>query len=173
MRKEQEIFDDLEQLCSSPGYAHAIAYLCFRDNIIRYAEEMTAKDMLPLLSTDRLIRTEISTLIGLFIKEEVDFTLPASSVMQQYLDRTEALLEELHRSMADAMIAEIDPKRVADEKFNPFTSGEALREPIFYGGESAYRFQYRDLSVKKYANDDQWLIANKGFSIGTASPNYS
>lgn len=168
MRKEQEIFDDLAQLCSSPGYAHAIAHLCFRDNIIRYAEEMTAKDMLPLLSTDRLIRTEISTLIGLLIKEEVDLTLPASSVMQQYLDRTEALLEELHRSMADAMIAEIDPKRVADEGFNPVTSGEALREPIFYGGESAYSFQYRDLSVKKYANDDEWLIAKKGFSFGTA-----
>jgi hypothetical protein len=43
-----------------------------------------------------------------------------------------------------------------------------MREPIFYGGESAYSFQCRDLSPRKYANDDEWLKANKGFSIRTA-----
>lgn len=45
MRAEQEIFDELTNLCASPGYAHAIAYLCFRDNVIRYSGEMTAADM--------------------------------------------------------------------------------------------------------------------------------
>ncbi|MCH8074045.1 MAG: hypothetical protein IIA09_19105 [Proteobacteria bacterium] len=168
MRKEQDIFDDLTQLCSSPGYAHAIAYLCFRDNTVGYAEEMKAEDMQHLFSMTRLIRTEISTLIGLLIKEEVDYALSASSVMQQYLDKTEALLEELHNSMSAPMFDGLDPKKVAEEGSNPFTSGEALREPIFYGGESAYSFQYRDLSPKKYANDDEWLEANKGFSIRTA-----
>jgi len=34
MRPEQEIFDELAKVCSSPGYIHAIAYLCFRDNMI-------------------------------------------------------------------------------------------------------------------------------------------
>ena len=168
MRKEQDIFDDLTQLCSSPGYAHAIAYLCFRDNTVGYAEEMKAEDMQHLFSMTRLIRTEISTLIGLLIKEEVDYALSASSVMQQYLDKTEALLEELHNSMSASMFDGLNPKKVAEEGFNPSTSGEALREPIFYGGESAYSFQYRDLSPKKYANDDEWLEANKGFSIRTA-----
>ncbi len=33
MRSEQTIFDDLAKLCSLPGYVHAIAYLCFRDNM--------------------------------------------------------------------------------------------------------------------------------------------
>lgn len=36
------------------------------------------------------------------------------------------------------------------------------------GGESAYSFQYRDFSPDKYAKDDPWLIANKGFSIHDA-----
>jgi hypothetical protein len=45
MRKEQEIFDELATLCMSPGYVHAIAYLCLRDNIVRYGDEMTAEDM--------------------------------------------------------------------------------------------------------------------------------
>lgn len=61
------------------------------------------------------------------------------------------------------------PQQLSDEEFNPFNSGSALREPIFYGGESAYLFQYRDLSFKKYANDDKWFQENKGYSIKEAS----
>lgn len=40
-----------------------------------------------------------------------------------------------------------------------------LREVIIYGGESAYSFQYRDLLTGKYGRDDDWLLANNGFSI--------
>ncbi len=36
-RPEAEIFDDLRALCTSPGFIHAIAYFCWRDNLIRYA----------------------------------------------------------------------------------------------------------------------------------------
>ena len=57
MRAEQEIFDELAGLCASPGYAHAIAYLCSRDNMIRYSGEMKAEDMQHLFSKSRLIRT--------------------------------------------------------------------------------------------------------------------
>ena len=70
--------------------------------------------------------------------------------------------------MSAAFWAGLDPTKVADKNFNPFTSGTVLREPIFYGGESAYSFQYRDLSPKKYARDNDWLTANKGFSIQAA-----
>lgn len=83
MRSEQEIFDDLAKLCSSPGYVHAIAYLCFRDNMIRYSGEMKPEDMQHLFSMTRLIRTETSTLIGLLLKNEIDYSLPAANVMQQ------------------------------------------------------------------------------------------
>jgi hypothetical protein len=168
MRIEQDIFDDIARLCSSPGYVHVIAHLCFRDNMVGYADEMKAEDLRPLLSTTRLIRTEISTLIGLLIKQDIDYTLPDPSTVHEYLDRTEALLEELHHSMSGPMLAALNPESVADGAFDPFSSGEALREPIFYGGESAYSFQYRDFSARKYSNDDEWLIANMGFSIGTA-----
>ena len=71
MRSEQAIFDDLTKLCSSPGYVHAIAYLCFRDNVIRYSDELKPEDMQQLFSKSRLIRTEISTLIGLLLKAEI------------------------------------------------------------------------------------------------------
>ena len=45
------------------------------------------------------------------------------------------------------------------------SKGAAMREPIFYGGDAAYYFQYRDLAGPKYRADDEWLEANKGFRI--------
>jgi hypothetical protein len=168
MRSEQAIFDELAKVCRSPGYVHAIAYLCFRDNMIRYSGEMKPEDMRHMFSENRLIRTETSTLIGLLIKNDIDHRVPAPNVLQQYICKTEALLDELHQSMSAVFWASLDPKKVADRNFSPFTNGEMLREPIFYGGESAYSFQYRDLSPKKYARDNDWLTANKGFSIQAA-----
>src|SRR5689334_13421588 len=50
----------------------------------------------------------------------------------------------------------------------PNLAGAAFREPIFYGGESAYGFQYRDLAEKKYGADDAWLMTKMGFSIADA-----
>ena len=51
---------------------------------------------------------------------------------------------------------------------NPFDSGTAMREPIFYSGESAYEFQYRELAFRKYLNDAQWIEKEKGFSLADA-----
>jgi hypothetical protein len=168
MRAEQTIFDELASLCSSPGYAHAIGYLCFRDNIIRYSGEMKAEDMRHLFSKNRLIRTETSTLIGLMLKHDIEYSLPVPSVLEKFVQTTEVLLEELHHAMSASCWQGLGPTKSATKDLNPFTSGAALREPIFYGGESAYVFQYRDFSPVKYAADDPWLIANKGFSIHDA-----
>ena len=168
MRSEHEIFRELASLCASPGYAHAVAYLCTRDNLITYSGEMKTKDMQHLFSKSRLLRTETSTLIGLMLKRPIDYTLPASSTLEKYIESTETLLEEMHHAMSASFWQVIDSVKIAEEGFNPFTTGAALREPIFYGGESAYSFQYRDFSSAKYANDTPWLIANKGFSIHDA-----
>jgi hypothetical protein len=100
MRTEREIFDDLAALCTSPGYIHAIAYFCFRDATIYYSEETSSEDLQNLFSPSHMIRTEISTLLGLTIKKDIDYALPPVEVLQQYLDRTETLLEELHRAIA-------------------------------------------------------------------------
>ena len=65
--------------------------------------------------------------------------------------------ESMDRSRKDLPAEIDDPGR-----------GEALREAIFYSGESAYTFQYRDFSPRKYAADDEWLRAKKGFTIQAA-----
>lgn len=142
-RKESEVFKEIEVLCHSPGYIHAIAYFCFRDNTIRYADEVKPEDVLQQFSMERLVRTEISTLIGLACKKDINETLPSPGVMQEYISGTDALLQELHHSMMPPMQEVFDPNRIGDDDFNPFNSGAVLRESIFYGGESAYHFQYR------------------------------
>lgn len=167
-RNESDVFKELEDLCQSPGYIHAIAYFCFRDNTIRYADEVKPEDVLQQFSMERLVRTEISTLIGLACKKDIDEKLPSPDLMQDYVSRTDTLLQELHQSMMPPMQEVFDPTRIGDDNFNPFTCGALLRESIFYGGESAYHFQYRDLAEDKYRKDNAWLIENKGYSLEQA-----
>lgn len=168
-RSEEDIFAELTDLCVSPGYIHALSLLCFRDNFVRYGADLTAEDMTHMFSESRLIRTEITTLVGLLIKRPIDFSHPGLATLLIYINQTEALLEELHRVLSAVMFGGMQrdgPQ--SDPSAGPDFSGHALREPIFYGGESAYGFQYRDFARKKHAFDDPWLRANKGFGIENA-----
>ncbi|CAD5373538.1 Prepilin peptidase [Rubrivivax sp. A210] len=168
VRTEQQVFDELKLLCRSPGYIHAIAHVCFRDNIIRYSGEMKAEDLYRMSSMERLSRTEISTLIGLMIQAPIDDSMPAAKVLDEYVKATDGLMLELHRAMSAAAYRIGDWKKLAEQGRNPFEDAEALREAIFYSGESAYNFQYRDLAPTKYQADNAWLEANKGFGVHVA-----
>jgi hypothetical protein len=168
MRKEDAIFRDLSGICTSPGYVHALAYLSFRDTVVGYSEEMTAEDMGHIFSMDRLIRTETSTLIGLMVQQEIDWSLPDAQTIQHYIDETERLLKELHESMSMSTMEELWDAMESGKAINPFEKGSNLREPIFYSGESAHSFQFRDLSVSKHQADDPWLERQKGFTIQSA-----
>nr|BAF45179.1 First part of SEC-A motif NERD protein [uncultured bacterium] len=168
VRIEADIFDELAEVCSSPGYVHAIAYLCFRDNTIKYSDKVTTDAVLQQFSMDRLVRTEISTLIGLTCKTKIDLSLPSPDVIQKYIDKTDGLLKEIHQSMMVSPSSLFDPDKIGDNTFNPFTNGDVLRETIFYGGEAAYHFQYRDLSKEKYKKDNDWFVEKRGFSIQQA-----
>lgn len=164
-RREQEVFDDLAALCCRPGYVHAVAHLCFRDNVILYGNEMKEADMRKMFSSSRLIRTEIDTLLGLMAKAEIDWTLPKPETVQQYMDATENLLQELHNCLSGELFSGLTKEAIESGVFNPFEMGTVLRESIFYAGESAYSFQYLDLAVQKYAADASWLQTNRGFTI--------
>lgn len=168
VRKESEIFAELAEICASPGYIHAIACLCYQNDIIKYADTLTPEDMLQQFSENMLVRTEISTLIGLTCKKQLNIDLPSPEVIQRYINKTNSFLEEIHRSMMPPMEYIFDPNKIGDQNFNPFRDGIVLREAIFYSGESAYHFQYRDLSKIKYEKDNDWFLRNKGFSIQQA-----
>jgi hypothetical protein len=168
VRNEDAIFRELTGICTSPGYVHALAFLCFRDSVIRYSDEMRAEDMGNLFSMERLIRTERSTLLGLMVQQEINWSVPDAETITHHIVETERLLKELHESMSGPMLVELRDALEAGKKTNPFEKGAFLREPIFYGGESAYSFQFRDLSVPKYQADDPWLDKQKGFTIQSA-----
>lgn len=164
-KKEIDIFDELAQLCTSSGYIHAIAFLCFSNNVVMFDDEPTTDELAKIYSNERLIRTEISTLVGLMLKNEINCTIPKPIILQSYIEDTHRLLKELHQAIIapskDIFIDIIQNNR--DE--NPFTQGILLRESIFYAAESAYDFQYLDLFVKKYKNDNKWFLENKNFEI--------
>ncbi|WP_431264255.1 YecA family protein [Roseateles chitinivorans] len=165
-RTEAQILEDLTALTASPGYPHAIAHICHRDTIIKYSGQLQPADMEGMFGHDRLIRTEVNTLLGLMVKAPLVLDEHAREVLKFYVERTDALMEELHRAMSHPMWATIVSaaagKSAAAEP--DIWQGAMLREPIFYGGESAYAFQYRDLLPEKYGADDAWLLENKGFT---------
>lgn len=168
LRSDQEIFADLAALCVKPGYVHALAYLCFRDNVIPYAGKLTEADLQKMFAPSRLIGTEINTLIGLMVRADIDWSLPIPQTLQEYVDTSENLLEELHHAISGPLFASLTKEAITAGTFDPFSSGAALREPIFYSGESAYNFQYLDLAPRKYAADAPWLQAQRGFTIDDA-----
>ena len=175
MRSEAEIIGELRQVCTSPGYIHVAAYLSWRYNFIFYADELHPEDCSKGNPYDVLIRTEISLLIGLMAQGIIDLQVPDPEIFQSLADRSHELLSELHNSILADSISPPNPDEGEDgiQKFlegmsDSMESGQFLKETIFYSAESAYQFQYRELGYEKYSSDDQWLLANKGFSVNTA-----
>ena len=162
MRSVDEIFAELETICTSSGYVHALAYMCFRDNMMGYLDEITPADMTALFRPDRLIRTETSALVGLMLKGDRDSRYPGVEKMREHVLASYTLLEEMH----EAMLGNLNFSKTTDPAsiWNSISSGLTLREPMFYGGESAYSFQFRDLSEIRFDADTPWFLEKKRIS---------
>jgi len=161
-RPEIEILRDLEALAASTGYVHALSFMCWRDNFVSYVEEIVPSDLYKMKSHERLLRSELTLLIGLMVKSPIDIAFPGADKVETHIRSTEALFDELHHTLNIPMIREV--AALAGARPSPTDAGLALREPFFYGAESAYFFQFRDFAVDRFALDAEWLTANKGFS---------
>lgn len=73
-RSETVVLAELEGLTRTPGYAHVVARLCNRDNLVIYRGQIKPDDMAKLYGHDWLIRTELNALIGLMVKGPLDLT---------------------------------------------------------------------------------------------------
>lgn len=162
-RTERAIFDDLVKLCTRPGYVHAIAYLCFRDNVIRYARDVSGKDFAKMRSFERLIRNEINALIGCMVKADLDWSLPDPAALTELIEFSDSLLSEYHNRMTADAYAGMSAEAI-QSGLDPTSTGEALREAVFYAAESAYVFQFRDMACERYGKDSEWLEGQKGYS---------
>ena len=167
-RTEQEVFLALEALCLSLGYAHALAYICFRDNFIKVGDKLEAKDLASMSSDERLCRTETSVLIGLMVKGKSYLDMVEPKNLSDMVERSDKLLAELHETMNQAFQPIFMEAIKEGSITNPFKSGIAQRESIFYSAESAYEFQFKDFAQDKYRDDNDWFITNKGYSIKDA-----
>ncbi len=165
MRTETKIFKDLEALCTKSGYVHVIAHLCFRDNYLACGQEINSDDISKMYNPNALIRTEISTLIGLAVKGKLNTDILSFGEIKKLIEDTERLLHELHIVLAEPFKIETGPDGPIHPPKMLFGHGKTIREPIFYAAESAYTFQYRDFASLKYAKDDSWLVKKKGFSL--------
>jgi len=167
-RDENVIFKELEELCKSNGYFNVIAFFCLRDNSIFFSEFIESKNLTHLYSNERLVRNEISVLIGLSNKAGIRVNEFDSNTFELLVNKTEELLEEIHFSFLPALEPNKGNK-IRELADSPFMNPSLIRESIFYSAESAFNFQYRDFSKIKYQNDDQWLRTNKGFGIDDAT----
>lgn len=172
-RAEQDIFDDLAALCTTPGFVHALSWMSLRDNYVMSDGTMNSEVLVNSYVSERTIRTEFSTLLGLLIRQPIDLKDPTPAEIQTLLDQAHTLLQELHHRLGQPMMDSCRElvkfsKKEASRRPFLFARADVLREPIFYGGESAYSFQYRDMALERYAADEAWLRINKGFSIADA-----
>ena len=145
--------------------------MVFRDCVITAGDEFTKEDFLRIYSPKRLIRSEFSVLIGLMLKAEIDIGLPDPSITRQMIERSDLLMEELHQAVlapAHNDFRNALQDRVKGNASNPLSKGAALREAMFYSGESAFSWHYLNFARLRYANDAEWLLNNRGFTIDQA-----
>lgn len=173
-RPEAVVFEELRRLAQSRGFVHALSVLIFRSNVVTTTGEFTTEDFLKIYEPHNLIRTEANLLVGLMLGEHVDLAVPDARTTQEYIDRAVELLEELHHAVlapGNQLFIEALKKRAAGvpDVASPMTSGVMLREAIFYGGESAFPFQFEALARQRYQPDRQWLLEQMGFDIDEAA----
>lgn len=128
--------------------------MSLRDNYVTFDSEMDSKALAASYAQERMIRTEFSTLLRLLIRQPIDMSEPTAAEAQVLFDRTTELLAEIHERLGRPMWeAVFESAKAAQTGFSPppspFTRADVLREPIFYGGESAYSFQYRDMALER------------------------
>lgn len=152
----ETIFKALSELCTSPGYIHALCRIAVMDNFVDVTSGASAEQWMTHHRPNRLTRSEQNMLAGLLLKHPINYEQPSLETMTRYVDRTRDLLHELHKSL------------ISPGYPHQHSIGRDMREPIFYSDESAHPFQYRDFAAMRYRQDEQWIRKNMGLSIGEA-----
>lgn len=168
MSIEKVKFQELETLCSEPGFLHVYSYLCRKEHVTEFQGHLTRKSVDYMYSTDKLIRTETSTVHGLMLKNGYDGTLIAPSRIHSLYEKTKRLLSELHDSLKESGYKQFSRKNLELSMQAFFSNSEMIREYIFYSAEQAFDFQFLELAKERYKKDSDWLINNMGFDTNDA-----
>lgn len=165
-RSEEDILHDLRTLCSSQGYAYALARLCIENDWVRFSEKSGPDDYSHLYDGNHLTLTEIATLTLLFASQPINLGHPGSECLNEYTASTHSLLRELHESLGQHFIRHARIALEQGDKSAHPPPGAVYREPYFYTAPTAYYHQYRDFARSRYKSDDHWFSSRCGFTIG-------
>ena len=172
MSDESTIFNRLEHLARRPGYAHVIAALCYRLKFLSSNSPIALADGSTAGRGEKIIRTEIGLLVGLFSKSERDLSIPTIEMFREMINQTELLLSKLHEAQMNVVVKGMCSTDSETEDAGHDSKVAFLREAMIYSGESAYTFQYRNMAPAKYKADDPWIIDKRGFSMNDACAVY-
>ena len=164
-RSEVDILKDLHALCTSPGYAYALAHICLGNDWIAVSEETGPDGYAQIYDGKHLTLTEIATVTALLASQPISLAHPGPQRLYQHVQSTHSLLHELHETLKQPLLSYGQAFAAAPDGKLPSLPGPALREPYFYTTPTAYSFQYRDFALTRYVHDDPWLSSQCGFTI--------
>ncbi|EKY03042.1 SEC-C metal-binding domain-containing protein [Neisseria sp. 23W00296] len=181
MINEQQIFEELSNLCRSNGFIHVLVKMWFNDNYFRANKKgnfTTSQISEFQANRKKLNRNELNTLLALVVQNNPNFfydQVPQQEKSDEYSTRAYKLLEDFHKIFQEKSIINIMEKfsnlkvngdlQLKQQESDWFLNENNIREAVFYSGDGAYDFQYQDLGCLKYINDNKWFIENKGFSV--------
>ena len=181
MTTEQQIFEELSNLCGSKGFIHVLVKMWFKDNYFRANKKgnfTTSQISEFQANREKLNRNELNTLLALVVKHNPNFfhdEVPKQEILDEYTIKAYKLLEDFHEIFRKKSIINMMEKfsnlkengnlQLKQQESDWFLNESNIREAIFYSGDGAYDFQYQDLGYWKYINDNEWFIKNKNFSI--------
>ena len=168
-REIQSIVDDLERLCQEDGFVYTFF-------LSAYSVLFVSPDMVADIDWSRRPNLqELAFLLGLMVKHPLSLTQPSSvETFNRQNNSVHDLLEELHRALSSATLdadfgskerGSDDPRSRGDATDDWLRTSSAMVEPIFYGEEGAYNFQYADLAAKRYGRDADWIESHLGTSL--------
>jgi len=157
----------IESLTRVPGFVYTLALILMRDLFL------TPEDIAEINPREHLNIQELTFLVGLLVKGEIDFSVPSEEQSAHRFELTYQLFEELHSKYHEPFIEELG--RLAENGLGAetreenyrriFGAGAAASEPIFYAASGAYDFQYLDFAVDKYQHDSAWIKEHTGVDV--------
>ena len=168
-RDIESIVADLDRLCQEDGFVYTVL-------LSAYCALFALPDM--VVDIDWSLRPnhqELGFLLGLMVKHPLSLTQPSSvETFNRQNNSAHDLLEELHRALSsetnNAVVGskehvDGDPRSRNELTDEWLRTGIGMIEPIFYGEEGAYNFQYADLAAKRYGRDADWIERHLGTSL--------
>lgn len=165
------IIKKIEAVTREPGFIYTLALILLRD--LFYAPE----DAADRNWQEHLNFQEITFLVGLFVKHDIDLAVPTEDESAKRFEDIYQLFGELHKAYGQPFVDMVKEHLESGKQFeNPeedyrriMGAGSMVTEPIFYGGSGAYDFQYLEFAVKKYEQDAEWIARHIGITVSEMS----